>query len=81
MDGRWIDGWTENENAPTSHAAALRELHEYRAAGRYADEDLELPDGRLDELLDVARDMIDKADAAVGGPNDWPGSPPPEHSS
>lgn len=75
---RWIDTWTDNKNAPASHAAALRELHGYRAAGRYADRDLELPDGRLGELLDLARDMIDEADAAVGAPDDWPSTRPQE---
>jgi hypothetical protein len=78
---RWIETWTDNKNAPASHAIALRDLHSYRAAGRYADEDLVLPDGRLDELLDVAEEMIDQAEAAAGRPDDWPRGELPESST
>lgn len=68
----WIDAWTDNMNAPASHATTLRDLHRYRAAGRYADEDLDLPDGRLQELLEVVQLMVDYAHASVGGLDDWP---------
>ena len=52
----WLESWTENNNSPASHLDALQQ-HEYRAAARYAGKDLELPGGRLDELLLVtARD-------------------------
>ena len=47
----WLESWTEHNNSPASHLDALQQLHEYRAAARYAGKDLELPEGRLKELL------------------------------
>jgi len=42
----WLESWTEHNNSPASHLDALQQLHEYRAAARYADKDLKLPAGR-----------------------------------
>lgn len=66
----WIDQWTLHQNAPSTHSAALRELHSYRAAGRYADHELMLPAGRLGELLEVAQEMIDTAADTIGAQQD-----------
>lgn len=59
----WLAAWTEDNNSPASHLDALQQLHEYRAAARYADQNLELPEGRLEELLLVTAEMIDQAEA------------------
>lgn len=62
----WFDAWTELENSPSTHSAALRELNGYRAAARYADGEFNVPGNRLSELLDITEEMIDAAAARAG---------------
>jgi hypothetical protein len=62
----WLDAWTDLENSPSTHSAALRELNSYRAAARYADGQLNIPGSRLVEPLDIAEEMIDDAAARAG---------------
>jgi hypothetical protein len=62
----WLDFWVEHANSPDEHATALRELHQLRANGRYADAELALPEGRLADLLDVVSEMIEDAKRRAG---------------
>ncbi len=57
----WLDQWVEHQNAPDSHALALRTLHRARAAARYADGTLGVTSEELADLLRVTREMIDSA--------------------
>lgn len=54
----WIDQWVAHNNAPQDHAAVLRQLHEYRSSGRYADGGFNVAPEKVAELLAVVDDMI-----------------------
>jgi HEPN domain len=62
----WLGSWADHNNAPAEHATALRELHEHRAAGRYADAPFVIDPQQVDQLLQVVEDMIATAEARSG---------------
>jgi hypothetical protein len=62
----WLESWAEHDNAPAEHPTSLRELHEHRAAGRYAETRFVIDPLRLDELLQVVEAMIATAAARAG---------------
>gem|GEM_PF-6614570 len=62
----WLESWAEHENAPAEHAAALRRLHQNRAAGRYADVPFVVDQQELSALLDEVESMLETAVARSG---------------
>jgi hypothetical protein len=57
---RW-SAWTELGNAPSTHAAALRELRGVRDSARYAQSPLSLSPERVAELLRIVDEMVAEA--------------------
>jgi HEPN domain len=55
----WLDQWVAHQNAPSSHADALRTLHDARSAARYADGSLEVTADQLDNLFRTVEEMIE----------------------
>jgi hypothetical protein len=62
----WLDQWVTHNNAPEDHASVLRELHEFRSAGRYADKAFEVDTVTINDLLLTVEEMIDTAQSKVG---------------
>jgi hypothetical protein len=54
----WLDSWADHSNSPLEHSAALRDLHQYRASGRYAEVPFIVDAQHLENLLAIVKDMI-----------------------